>query len=606
MPGVYLYRDPSATVLYVGKALSLRKRLANYLPGLPGGDNGRVPVKMVEMLDRATSLEWIVTSNEVEALLLENNLIKQHRPPFNIRLRDDKSYPYIMVTMEDEFPRVMFTRQPHRRGNLYFGPYASAAKVRDTLDVLRRVFPVRACRGREPGRRSGSPCLQFHIKRCPAPCIGEASAEEYRALIDQVVDLLSGRESRVADGLRRVMQEAAQRQDFETAAVFRDRLEALQHVLERQRIESSSLGSCDIAGMAMDARGGNVQVFITRDGKLADRRSFTLENVEGAGEAEVFERFVGEYYSATPTVPTELIVPARVGDVSHLAAFLEGLRGSRVEVRHAERGDKRRLQELADRNAALALAHERVREERSRERRYGALTRLQEVLRLPDVPVRIEGYDISNLGAENIVASMVVFEGGVPKKSDYRKFSIASEGQDDFASMRQVVERRFRRAEASGELLRYDPSFEAVPDLVLIDGGKGQLRAAEEALAEAGLGEVVQVVSLAKREEEIFAPWWAESLRLPPDDVGLLLLQRVRDEAHRFALGFHRGKRAAATTSSLLDQLPGVGEKRKKAIIQHFGSPERFLHATREELEAVPGLPGKVARDIHAFVHKTG
>jgi len=606
MPGVYLYRDPSATVLYVGKALSLRKRLANYLPGLPGGDNGRVPVKMVEMLDRATSLEWIVTSNEVEALLLENNLIKQHRPPFNIRLRDDKSYPYIMVTMEDEFPRVMFTRQPHRRGNLYFGPYASAAKVRDTLDVLRRVFPVRACRGREPGRRSGSPCLQFHIKRCPAPCIGEASVEEYRALIAQVVDLLSGRESRVADGLRRAMQGAAQRQDFETAAVFRDRLEALQHVLERQRIESSSLGSCDIAGMAMDARGGNVQVFITRDGKLADRRSFTLENVEGAGEAEVFERFVGEYYSATPTVPTELIVPARVGDVSHLAAFLEGLRGSRVEVRHAERGDKRRLQELADRNAALALAHERVREERSRERRYGALTRLQEVLRLPDVPVRIEGYDISNLGAENIVASMVVFEGGVPKKSDYRKFSIASEGQDDFASMRQVVERRFRRAEASGELLRYDPSFEAVPDLVLIDGGKGQLRAAEEALAEAGLGEVVQVVSLAKREEEIFAPWSAESLRLPPDDVGLLLLQRVRDEAHRFALGFHRGKRAAATTSSLLDQLPGVGEKRKKAIIQHFGSPERFLRATREELEAVPGLPGKVARDIHAFVHKTG
>jgi excinuclease ABC subunit C len=606
LPGVYLYRDDSGSIIYVGKALSLHRRLANYLAALPGGDRSRVPIKMAEMMGRAVDVEWIVTSNEMEALLLENNLIKQHRPPFNIRLRDDKSYPYIMVTMEDEFPRIMFTRQPHRRGNLYFGPYWSASKVRETLDVLRRVFPMRTCRGKEPGRRSGSPCLQAHIKRCSAPCVKGIDVAEYRAVIAQAVDLLSGHETKVAAGLQRAMQEAAARQDFETAAVYRDRLEAVQHVLERQGIESASLGSADMVGLAVDAVGANVQVFITRDGKLADRRSFMLENVEGASEDEVLERFVGEYYSSIPTVPGEVIVPAWAGDTARLAVFLESLRGRKVEVRVAERGDKRRLQELADKNAALALAHERLREERSRERRYGALTRLEEVLHLPGMPVRIEGFDISNLGAENTVASMVVFEGGAAKKSDYRKFAIADVEQNDVGAMQEVLARRFRRSEGSVDVEQYDPSFEAVPDLILVDGGKGQLGAAVKALREAGLDEVVAVVSLAKRDEEVFAPWSPRPIHLPRDDKGLMLLQRVRDEAHRFALGYHRTRRAAATTLSILDQLPGVGEKRKKAIVQHFGSPERFLRATREELEAVPGLPGKVARDIHAFVHKIG
>ncbi len=614
LPGVYLYRDDSGNVIYVGKALSLRKRLANYLPGLPGGDSSRLPAKVADMMGKAAGLEWIVTSNEVEALLLEHNLIKQHRPPSNIRLRDDKSYPYIMITMEDEFPRMMFTRQPHTRGNLYFGPFASAAKVRETLDVLRRVFPLRACRGGRPGRHSGSPCLQFHIKRCPAPCLGVVDPADYGRLVDEVVEFLSGRQSQLAASLQRKMQEAAARQDFETAAVLRDRLEALSHVLERQRIESSALGSADVTGLAVDVQGANVQVFVTRDGKLADRRSFTLTNVEGEGEEEVFERFVGEYYGSTPTVPAELVVPRRVSNTAELGAFLEGLRGARVEVRHAERGDRRRLQELADKNAALALAHERAREERSRERRYGALTRLQDICGLAGVPVRIEGYDISNLGAENVVASMVVFEGGAAKKSDYRKFSIAGEGQNDVGAIYETLSRRFRRldgpvgseGEEEVDLERYDPSFEAVPDLVLIDGGKGQLGAAVAALAEAGLLDAVSVLSLAKREEELFSPSHPEPIRLPTDDEGLLLLRRVRDEAHRFAVGFHRTKRAATTTLSLLDQLPGVGEKRKKAIVQHFGSPEKFLQASREELEAVPGLPGKVARDIHAYVHKTG
>jgi excinuclease ABC subunit C len=606
VPGVYLYRDGAGDVLYVGKALSLRKRLAGYLPAVDGRNGGRVPARMSEMVGRAATVEWIVTTSEVEALLLEHNLIKQHRPQFNIRLRDDKSYPYIVITAEDQFPRVMFTRQQHRRGNLYFGPFASAAKVRETLDVLGRVFPVRACRGAQPGRRSGSPCLQFHIQRCPGPCLGTVSTADYQTVIGQVVDFLSGRETKVVTRLQRSMQEAAARQDFESAAVFRNRLEALNHVLERQRIESTSLRSTDVTGLALDSWGANVQVFITRDGKLADRRSLTLVNVEAASEQEVFERFVAEYYGSALTLPAELIVPVAIRDTASLSGFLETLRGTKIEVRQAERGDKRRLQELADRNAGLALAHERLKEERSRERRYRALTSLEVNLGLEGVPVRIEGFDISNLGAENIVASMVVFEGGMPKKSDYRKFAITSTaGQDDVGAMREVLLRRFTRS-GDGAGGRYDPSFESVPDLVVVDGGKGQLRAAMTALQELGLEDAVTAVSLAKREEEVFVPWSSYSLDLSKDDHGLMLLQRIRDEAHRFALGYHRSKRAAATSASLLDQLPGVGEKRKKAIVQHFGSPERFLDASREELEAVPGLPGKVAREIYAYVHKTG
>ena len=614
LPGVYLFREASGTVLYVGKGLSVRKRLASYLPAVGSGQSGRTLAKVGELVGRSASVEWIVTSNEVEALLLEHNLIKQLRPPFNIRLRDDKSYPYVVITVEDEFPRVMFTRQAHRRGNLYFGPFASAAKVRETLDVLGRVFPVRTCRGRQPGRRSGSPCLQFHIDRCPGPCLGTVDAAEYGAVIAQVVDFLSGRQTKVVARLGQSMRAAAERQDFESAAVLRDRLEALTHVLERQQIESSSLGSADVIGMAVDAWGANVQVFITRDGKLADRRSFTLVNIEGAGEQEIFERFVSECYASSLTLPGELIVPSTVADTGGLAAFLERLRGTKVEVRHAGRGDRRRLQELADRNAVLALTHERLREERGRERRYGALTSLQAALGLENPPVRIEGFDVSNLGPENIVASMVVFEGGVPKKADYRKFAIRSiAGQDDVGALREALIRRFRHDGVVGQQGRgdegercYDPSFEAVPDLVVVDGGKGQLGAAAAALRETGLAEAVTVISLAKREEEVFVTGSSDPLGFARDQPGLLLLQRVRDEAHRFALGFHRSKREAQATLSLLDQLPGIGEKRKRAIVQHFGSPERFLQATREELESVPGLPGKVAREVYAYVHKTG
>lgn len=615
LPGVYLFRDQEGRLLYAGKAVSLRKRLASYLPAIEEYEVSKSPAKVREMMGRAATVEWVVTSSETEALLLENNFIKEHRPPFNIRLRDDKSYPYIVITMVDDFPRLMFTRQPHQRGNLYFGPFANAAKVRETLDALRGVFPLRACRGRVPGRPSGSPCLQYHIGRCQAPCVGRVDREQYRVLVGQVIDFLSGRETKLMAELEAAMLHAAKDRQFEAAALYRDRLQALKHVLERQQIESGGLGSADVTGMALDEWGANIQVFVTREGRVVDRRSFTLMNVEGASEDEVFRRFVAEYYGSSPNVPAELVVPSRVKERAALAGFLEGLRGAKVSVKAAQRGDKRRLQRLADHNAALALQQERLREEKTRERRLVALESLAAVLDLPGLPMRIEGYDISNLGGENTVASMVVFEGGSPKKSDYRKFAIRTViGQDDYAALREVMVRRFSPerervglgggAGAAGP--SYDPSFEAVPDLVLIDGGKGQLAAAREGLRAVGLEGAFGLVALAKREEELFVPWAAQPVALARDDPGLLLLQRVRDEAHRFALGYHRTRRAAQVTTSLLDRLPGIGEKRRKAIVQHFGSPERVLQATREELEAVPGLPGKVAREVYAYIHKTG
>jgi len=427
----------------------------------------------------------------------------------------------------------------------------------------------------------------------PGAVPGAVDPGDYKAVIDQVVDFLSGRENRVVARLQRSMHEAAERQDFEGAALFRDRLEALNHVLERQRIESSSLRSADVVGMATDVCGANVQVFITRDGKLADRRSLTLVNVEGATEQEVFERFVAEYYGSAATLPAELIVPRGIEDTASLSGFLETLKGARIDVKHAERGDKRRLQEMADRNARLALAHERLREERSRERRFGALTSLEENLGLEGIPVRIEGFDVSNLGADNIVSSMVVFEGGIPKRSDYRKFAIAStDGQDDVGALRETLYRRFGRSAEPNDG-RYDPSFEAVPDLLMVDGGKGQLGGAVSVLRELGLEGAVTAIALAKKEEEVFVSWSQEPLGLSRDDPGLLLLQRVRDEAHRFALGFHRGRRAGQTTLSLLDQLPGVGPKRKKAIVQHFGSPERFWRPAERNWKRCRVCPAK-------------
>ena len=418
-PGVYLFRDADGNVLYVGKAKTLRTRVRSYFQKTT---DGRVQIQ--QLPERVADIEVIVTGSEIEALHLEQNLVKRHRPPFNVRLRDDKSFPYIAVTVDDDYPRVMFTRERHRPGIWYFGPYANAKKVRETLDVLNRVFPYRPCEGPKPGRHSGIPCLDYHIDRCLAPCVGYVSQEDYRAIIDNVIEFLSGNVKPVQRELEQKMQDAARDERFEDAARYRNRLFAVQHLVERQSVERHSVGNVDVIGFAAVDDRAVVQIFPLRGGKMVDRHSFHLENVGGQDVTTVLEAFGLEYYGSAPSVPPQIVVPRAAEDLSALAEFLSEKRGARVEVRIAERGEKRRLQELADENARHALATDQAQSDQKRARRAEALEELREALNLESLPLRVECYDISHAMGQDPVASMVVFQDALPKKSDYRKFGI--------------------------------------------------------------------------------------------------------------------------------------------------------------------------------------
>jgi len=600
-PGVYLFRDEKGAVLYIGKAKTLRPRVRSYFQR---GQDGRAQIAYLP--DRVADIEVIVTGTEVEALHLEQNLVKRHRPPFNVRLRDDKSFPYIAVTVEDEYPRVMFTRERHRQGVWYFGPYANAKKVRETLDVLNRVFPYRPCEGPKPGRHSGIPCLDYHIDRCLAPCVGYVSKEDYRAIIDSVIEFLSGEVRPIQRELERKMNEAAAEERFEDAARYRNRLFAVQHLVERQAVERQSVGTIDVIGFAAEEDRAVVQIFPLRGGKMVDRHSFHLENVGGQDLTTVLESFAIEYYGSAPSVPPQIIVPRGSGDLTALAEFLSEKRGARVEVRPAERGEKRRLQQLADENAQHALVSEQAANEQKRARRVEALEELREALNLESLPIRIECYDISHAMGQDPVGSMVVFQDGLARKSDYRKFGIktASDDPDDFAAMAEVISRRFARlSDGTGET--HDSSFAAAPNLVVIDGGKGQLSAALAAMQAYDLPRVA-VIALAKRIEEVFVPGRPDPIVLPRHNPGLQLLQRLRDEAHRVALDFHRQRRESRGFASIFDDLQGVGPARRRALLNHFGSVEQMLAATPEELEGVPGVPSKTARRIYEQLHKAG
>jgi excinuclease ABC subunit C len=633
-PGVYLFRDGKGRVVYVGKAKSIRKRVASHfskaqVPSSPGHR---------EMVASVENIECLVVASESEALLAEQSFIKQYRPRFNIRLRDDKSYPFIAISLDEDFPRVYFTRERHRPGRAYFGPYSNAKRVRGTLDLLTKVFMFRSCTGAEPGRRSGSPCLDYYIKRCEAPCVGYVSRAEYRHSIDGVIDFLSGRFKAIERDLETRMRAASAAQEFEQATLERNRLRAVHSLLQRQRVANESVGTLDAVAIAVDGKDANAQVFQVRDGVLSDRQSFYLANETERDIAEVAEEFMLQYYAGHMSIPAQIVVqrelvedraegggsvkPGRengsasataangAAGTAALAEALSARRGGRVELRAAERGDKRRILELAERNARLALDQERLRDERRRQSRVDALEGLQQALGLDALPVRIECFDISNLGGTHTVAAMVVFEGGAPKKSDYRRFTIRTvEGSDDYAAMAEVLSRRFARWEHQADVSPHDPSYDAsfaaLPNVVVIDGGRGQLTA--------GLAPLrgfrrrgVTVVSLAKRIEEVFVPGRSAPLVLDHATPELQLLQRVRDEAHRFAITHHRTRRDRAMTSSLLDDLPGVGPARKRALLTHFGSPEGVLAASSEELQAVPGLPAKLARDLHALLHRAG
>ena len=600
-PGVYLFRDDDGGVLYVGKAKSLRSRVRSYFQKT--GD-GRAQIRTLP--GRVADIEVIVTGSEVEALHLEQNLVKRHRPPFNVRLRDDKSFPYIAVTVEDEYPRVMFTRERHRPGVWYFGPYANAKKVRETLDVLNRVFRYRPCEGPKPGRHSGIPCLDFHIDRCLAPCVGYVSVEDYRGFIDGVIEFLAGDVKPIQRELERQMQVAAGEERYEDAARYRNRLHAVQHLVERQSVERHGVGTADVIGFAAEGDRAVVQIFPLRGGKMVDRHSFHLENVGDQDVTTVIESFGLEYYGSAPSVPPQIIVPRDAGDLSALAELLGERRGARVEIRTAERGEKRRLQQLADENALHVLKSDVAQGEARRLRRVEALEQLRETLNLEALPLRIECFDISTAMGQDNVGSMVVFQDGLPKKAHYRKFGIKEQvGMDDFAAMGEMVSRRFARLAAGRTADEYDESFAAAPNLVVVDGGKGQLAAALAAMQAFDLPRVA-VIALAKREEEVFVPGQPRPVVLSRHDPGLQLLQRIRDEAHRFAVGFHRQRRESRGFSSLFDELEGVGPARRRALLNHFGSVDAMIAASPEELEGVPGVPAKVARSVYAQLHKAG
>ncbi|GIK77537.1 MAG: UvrABC system protein C [Actinomycetes bacterium] len=602
-PGVYMLSDGAGRVVYVGKSRSIRKRVASHFSSR---------TTLGDLAGEIESIDFLVTGTEAEALFAEQQFIKRHRPILNVKLRDDKSYPYIGISLDEEFPRVYFTRERHRPNRAYFGPYANARRVRDTLELLGKLFQYRTCEGPEPGRRSGVPCLDYYIKRCGAPCVGYVDASEYRRNIDAIRRFLSGRYRDVERDLVAKMEEAATAREFERAALYRDRVAAIRSLMERQQVAGESVGTADLIGIAVEGREANAQVFQVRDGVLSERQGFYLDNGGERGVGEVAEQFLAQYYSASPTVPPLVVVgPELASRTGLLAEALSDRRGAAVEVRAAERGDKRRLRELAERNAKLALAEDGLRRERRRRQRTEALAGLAEALGMDAPPVRIEGYDISNLGPEHTVASMVVFAGGAPSKADYRRFEIRgiSGSSDDFAAMEEVLSRRLARyVDESGRSphdAELDASFAALPGLVVIDGGKGQLAAGVRALRPL-IERGVTVISLAKRLEEVYAPGRPRPLPIRPDSEASRLLQRVRDEAHRFALDLHRRRRGRAMTSSVLDGIRGVGPARKRALLSHFGSPERFLGASAEEIEAVPGIPGRLARDIHRQLNKAG
>jgi excinuclease ABC subunit C len=601
--GVYLFRDAQDRVIYVGKALSLRHRVPNYF------GTGLHP-RTAAMVAEAARVEWIVTTNEVEALQLEVTFIKKYRPRFNVRYRDDKSYPYLAVTLDEDVPRAMVMRGKKRKGVEYFGPFTHAYAIRETLDLLLRVFPIRSCR---PGvfdraRRAGRPCLLYDIGRCSGPCVGAVTPEEHRGLVEDFCAFMEGAHEPVVKRLEAEMAAAAEKLEFEQAARRRDQLAAVRRVVERQQMVTERPEDFDLIAFHGDDLEAAFQVFFVRRGRMTGRKGFIVDRVEDLSAEELVASFLEDLYAEGQEVPKEILVPVAPADGEVLREWLSLQRGSKVAVRVPERGAKRALLATVEDNAKEAFAQSRLKRSADFAARSRALNELQEHLELDEAPLRIECYDISNLGATDVVGSMVVFEDALPKKSDYRKFKIRSVGgpnggPDDFASMAEMLRRRFTRYLEERDLpVDRASRFSYRPGLIVVDGGKGQLNAVVEVLADLGLS-AIPVVSLAKRFEEVYVPGEAEPRVIPRASEALYLLQRLRDEAHRFAVGFQRSQRKKRMTASALDQLPGIGEIRRKAIIRHFGSMKGVLAASPDDLALVPGIGAALAARIYRTLH---
>ena len=598
-PGVYLFRDRDGRVVYVGKARSLRKRLASYW-GRP------LHPRTEAMVAAASSVDWIVARTEVDALMLEYNLIKEHRPRFNVRYRDDKSYPYLAITVGERWPRAQVLRGRKRRDVRYFGPYGHAYAIRETLDALTRVFPVRTCSNSffDQRARAGRPCLYHDIGRCAGPCVPALTGiteEAYRAHVEALSDFLSGNHEPVLRRLEREMREAAARQEFELAAKLRDQLFAARRAMESQEMVLPREEHLDVVGLAEDGLEACFQAFLVRRGRVMGRKGWVVDRVEELDRPQLVASFLRELYMERDDVPARVLVPVLPEGREVLEEWLSERRGGRVAIGVPERGAKRKLLEMVTRNAEEAFQRHKLRRAQDFGARSRALAQLAEELGLPQAPLRIECYDVSNLGPTDVVGSMVVFEDGLPKRSDYRRFEIRGvAGQDDFASMEEMLRRRFRRLleeREAGDGERRPRRFSYPPGLVVVDGGAGQLGVAVRVLAELGLD--IPAVGLAKRLEEVYLPGRPEPLRIPRSSEALFVLQHLRDEAHRFALTYHRTKRARRTLASPLDEVPGVGPTRKRALLRAFGSLARLRAAPPEEIARVRGIGPELARAIH-------
>jgi excinuclease ABC subunit C len=632
-PGVYRFRDARGRVVYVGKAKSLRQRLNSYF-----ADFASLHPRTQMMLTTAAGVEWTVVGTEVEALQLEYSWIKEYDPRFNVKYRDDKSYPYLAVTMGENYPRVQVMRGAKRKGTRYFGPYSHAWAIRDTVDTLLRVFPVRTCSAGVFKRSGqiGRPCLLGYIGKCSAPCVGRVSEAEHRELAGDFCDFMAGQTSRFAGRLEAEMKQAAREEEFERAARLRDDLRALERAIEKQAVVLGDGTDCDVIALAEDQLEAAVQVFYVRGGRVRGQRGWVLDKVEEVTAAGLVEHFLGQVYADTTTdaeavnagIPREVLVPELPPDVTTMTEWLTERRGGPVSLRVPQRGDKRALLETVARNAGQSLALHKTRRASDLTTRSKALSEIQEALGLEDAPLRIECYDVSNLQGTHVVASMVVFEDGLARKSEYRRFAVkGTDGTDDISSIHEVIFRRFRRylaeREKTGELDTLgdpDPEeeqdqdqdllserpvvtgpkkFAYPPNLVVVDGGPLQADAAARALTELGIDDVA-VCGLAKRLEEVWQPGEEYPVILPRSSEGLYLLQRVRDEAHRFAINYHRQKRGKAAVASALDDVPGLGPARRAALLKHFGSVRKLGAASVEEIAAVPGIGPKLAVTITA------
>lgn len=593
-PGVYIMKDAKGHVIYIGKALSLKNRARSYF------QKGAKGEKTELMVRRIVDLETIVTHTELEALALEANLIKKHRPKYNIILRDDKNYPYLRFDTRSEYPRLEVVRRLKKDGALYYGPYVPAGGMWETLALIRRTFPIAPCKIEFKAERPGRPCIQFQIGRCVAPCSGEADKIQYQDMVNQVRLFLEGKNRDLLDMLKARMEEASANMEYERAAELRDRIAKIEGALEKQKIISSGFENQDVIGMAFEGGRADIQALFIRNGMLLGRKDFFLDDVRGMTEEEVLNDFLRQFYSKEMIVPEEVLLPLEILDREMFEGWLTEKRGGKVEVLVPQRGRKRELVQMASDNAAQSL-REHLLSRRSKER---ILMRLQEELGLRNLPRRIEAFDISTIQGAESAASMVSFENNMPDKRNYKKFKIKTvEGQDDFASMAEVIRRRYTKAKEEGIL----------PDLVLIDGGKGQLNAALDVLRELGI-EGPDVIGLAKarsgeegteREfERVFLPGVDEPVILEPTSATTHLVARVRDEAHRFAITYHRKLREKRAVHSELDDIPGIGEARKKALLRHFGSVENIRQAAVEELAAAPGMTNKAAEEIAAFYKK--